>query len=188
KRGASDLIRTLVAVIAFCAAVIVRAEGLPPSVERILSGHDISPEHVSIVVRELGAESPALEHRPDTPRNPASVMKVVTTWAGLELLGPAYTWRTEVYVDGKLEDGKLDGDLVLKGHGDPFLVLEEFWKLLRALKRLGVEEIGGDLVIDDSFFAINDPHPGEFDDQPFRTYNVVPSALLVNFKAVTFQF
>ena len=164
------------------------AESLPAPAARVLTGHSISPDDVSVVIHALDDAEPVLAHAPDASRNPASVMKLVTTWAALELLGPAYTWPTEVYLDGELERGKLDGDLVLKGYGDPFLVLEEFWKMLRALRRLGLEEIDGDLVIDDSHFAVDDPPPGEFDGQPHRTYNVVPSALLVNFKAVSFHF
>lgn len=161
---------------------------LPAAAERVIRGHGISSDHVSIVVHALGESEPVLEHLPDVARNPASVMKLVTTWAALELLGPTYTWPTEVYLDGPLAGGVLDGDLLLKGYGDPFLVLEEFWKLLRALRRLGLDEIRGDLVIDDSHFAVDDPPPGAFDNQPLRTYNVVPNALLVNFKAVRFQF
>jgi len=174
----------LVAGTATCAL----AESLPGPAERVLLGHSISPDDVSVVIQALDAAEPVLAHAPDAARNPASVMKLVTTWAALELLGPAYRWPTEVYLDGPLERGRLAGDLVLKGYGDPFLVLEEFWKLLRALRRLGLDEIGGDLVIDDSHFAVDEPGPGEFDGQPHRTYNVVPNALLVNFKAVTFHF
>ena len=190
--GVRHLFRgTCLALVSVTSCLLVapaHAEALPASVDRILRGHRISPDEISIVVQGLDSPAPALEHLPDEPRNPASVMKLLTTWSALEVLGPAYTWRTEVYLDGQVDDGKLDGDLVLKGYGDPFLVLEEFWKLLRAVRRLGVDEIGGDLVIDDSYFAVDEPPPGEFDNQPTRTYNVVPNALLVNFKAVNFQF
>jgi D-alanyl-D-alanine carboxypeptidase/D-alanyl-D-alanine-endopeptidase (penicillin-binding protein 4) len=79
--------------------------------------------------------------------------------------------------------------LALKGYGDPYLVVEELWKLLRTLRRAGLEEIAGDLVLDASYFDVSaEPEPGAFDGEPYRTYNVVPSALLVNFKAVSFQF
>ena len=115
-------------------------------------------------------------------------MKVVTTWSALEYLGPAYTWPTEVYFLGAFDGRKLDGDLAIKGYGDPQLVVEEVWKLLRALRRMGLTEITGDLVLDDSHFAVDEPDPGAFDGQPYRTYNVVPNALLMNFKAVQFQF
>ena len=64
-------------------------------------------------------------------------MKIVTTWSALEILGPAYTWPTEVYFLGEFDGRKLDGNLALKGYGDPYLVVEELWKLLRALRRLG---------------------------------------------------
>src|SRR5690606_38748408 len=67
-------------------------------------------------------------------------------------------------------------------------VLEELWKLLRSLRRTGLQEIRGDLVLDDTYFDVREPPPGAFDGQPFRAYNVVPNALLVNFKTVLFQF
>ena len=51
--------------------------------------------------------------------NPASVMKLVTTFAALELLGRDFRWRTGAYLGGTLADGALDGDLILKGGGDP---------------------------------------------------------------------
>ena len=161
---------------------------LPESIERVLAGLGVDSADVSILVRRLDSPEPMLSHLPEVARNPASVMKLVTTWSGLELLGPAYTWPTEVYFDGGFDGRRLYGDLAIKGHGDPFLVIEEFWKLLRAVRRLGLHEIEGDLLLDDSFFDIPPEDPGAFDGQPYRTYNVVPNALLVNFKAVRFFF
>jgi D-alanyl-D-alanine carboxypeptidase/D-alanyl-D-alanine-endopeptidase (penicillin-binding protein 4) len=170
------------------AAIAAEAAELPPEIDRVLTGHGIAAEDVSIVVEPVDSTERLLSHLPDVPRNPASVMKLVTTWTALEYLGPAYTWPTEVYFLGDFDGRKLHGDLALKGYGDPYLVVEEFWKLLRALRRVGLEEIDGDLVLDDSYFAVNEEDPGAFDGQPYRTYNVVPNALLVNFKAVQFQF
>jgi D-alanyl-D-alanine carboxypeptidase/D-alanyl-D-alanine-endopeptidase (penicillin-binding protein 4) len=180
--------RRWVAVLGCVTAFAGGAAELPSEVQRVLTGHGIPPENVSIVVQAIDAPEPILSHWPDEPRSPASVMKIVTTWSALEYLGPAYTWPTEVYFLGGLADGKLDGDLALKGYGDPYLVVEEVWKLLRSLRRLGLEEIGGDLVLDDSYFTVGEPDPGAFDGQPYRTYNVVPNALLMNFKAVQLQF
>jgi serine-type D-Ala-D-Ala carboxypeptidase/endopeptidase (penicillin-binding protein 4) len=164
------------------------AAELPPSVERVLRAHRIDADQVSIVVQAVGMPAPILSHLPDVPRNPASVMKVITTWAGLEILGPAYTWPTEVHLLGDFDGRRLDGELALKGYGDPFLVQEEMWKMLRALRRLGLEEIDGGLLLDDSFFHVDEPDPGAFDSQPYRAYNVLPNALLMNFQAVSFQF
>jgi D-alanyl-D-alanine carboxypeptidase/D-alanyl-D-alanine-endopeptidase (penicillin-binding protein 4) len=172
----------------FTTAFGANAAELPPEVARVLSGHGIPAEDVSIVVHAVDAPEPILSHLAGVPRSPASVMKIVTTWSALEYLGPAYTWPTEIYLLGAFDGEKLDGDLALKGYGDPFLVVEEVWKLLRMLRRTGLREIGGDLVLDDSHFAIDEPDPGAFDGQPYRTYNVQPNALLVNFKAVQFEF
>jgi D-alanyl-D-alanine carboxypeptidase/D-alanyl-D-alanine-endopeptidase (penicillin-binding protein 4) len=170
------------------AAFAAHAAELPPEIQRVLTGHGIPATDVSIVVQAIDDPNPVLSHLADVPRSPASVMKMVTTWSALEYLGPAYTWPTEVHFLGDFDGRTLTGDLALKGHGDPYLVVEEVWKLLRALRRMGLTEISGDLVLDDSHFAIDEPDPGAFDGQPYRTYNVVPNALLVNFKAVQFQF
>ncbi|HLF22451.1 MAG TPA: D-alanyl-D-alanine carboxypeptidase, partial [Burkholderiales bacterium] len=75
-----------------CIAICTARAELPPQVERVLTGHGISADDVSIVVQPVDATEPILSHLADVPRNPASVMKVVTTWTALEVLGPAYTW------------------------------------------------------------------------------------------------
>ncbi|MCW5576133.1 MAG: D-alanyl-D-alanine carboxypeptidase/D-alanyl-D-alanine-endopeptidase, partial [Burkholderiales bacterium] len=119
---------------------------------------------------------------------PASSMKIVTTYAGLELLGPAHTWNTEALADGTLAQDVLNGNLYLRGAGDPKLTLENFWLLLRNLRARGLRDIRGDLVLDRRLFAEETHDPAGFDDQPTRPYNTGPNALLVNFKAVTLQF
>lgn len=161
---------------------------LPETIQRVLTGLNIPADDVSILVRRIDTTEPLLSHLPEVPRNPASVMKLVTTWSGLELLGPAYTWPTEVYFGGDFDGQTLYGDLGIKGFGDPFLVIEEYWKLIRSLRRLGLQQIEGDLLLDDTYFDIPPEDPGAFDGQPYRTYNVVPNALLVNFKAIRFFF
>ena len=129
-------------------------------------------------MQEVGAPRPELAINAAAPMNPASMMKLVTTYAALELLGPAYRWKTEAYADGDA--------LVLKGYGDPKLNLESFWMLLRALRGRGLRDIQGDIVLDRSYFA---PQPeARFDDDTYRPYNVAPDALLVNFKALRFNF
>ena len=187
-RFGHSLPATCLLLIAAGAGMPAAQAELPEPIRRALAGLGVPEESVSILVRRVGGSEPLLSHLPDEPRNPASVMKLVTTWSALELLGPAYTWRTEVYFDGPFDGNTLRGNLGIKGHGDPFLVVEEFWNLLRGLRRLGLEKIEGDLVLDAGYFDILPEDPGAFDGQPYRTYNVGPSALLVNFKAVQFFF
>lgn len=170
-----------------CLSAAANAE-LPLPLQRVIDGHAIPSEDVSLFVQAVGAREPVVTHLADTPRNPASTIKLLTTWVALDELGPTYTWPTEIYYLGDYVGSELRGDLGLKGYGDPYLVTEEFWKMLGALRRSGLEDVRGDLVIDDSFFAPLDEDPADFDGQPYRTYNVTPSAVLVNFKAVRFQF
>jgi len=153
------------------------AAGLPEPVAKALRDAKVPQSSVSIVVQEVGAQRPELALNAKAARNPASVMKLVTTYAALELLGPAYRWKTEAYLDGD--------DLVLKGSGDPKLTYESFWILLRNLRARGVRELR-DVVVDRSEFTSIALAP--IDDELFRPYNVLPDALLVNFKALRFVF
>lgn len=181
-------------VLMLLASVTARATdtSLPPAVQRIVTGHKLPASSYGLMVQELvqelAASEPLLAVNPSTPRNPASVMKLVTTLAGLEVLGPTYSWHTDVHLLGPLEGGVLHGDLLLKGRGDPYLVLEEFWQMLRALRRQGVQRIDGDLLLDLSHYAPSNHDPAAFDGQGSRAYNVGPSALLVNFQAIRFHF
>lgn len=164
------------------------ATALPEAVTQALKREGVTPRGVSVYVHEIGQSTPLLTVAADTPRNPASTAKLLTTLAALEELGPAYHWKTEVYAAGPVRDGRLEGDLYIKGYGDPFLVIEHFWRLLRALRLQGIETVAGDLVLDQSYFAREPGDPAEFDGRPERAYNVLPAALLVNFQAVNFRF
>ncbi|UCC15135.1 MAG: D-alanyl-D-alanine carboxypeptidase/D-alanyl-D-alanine-endopeptidase [Gammaproteobacteria bacterium] len=160
---------------------------LPASVQNILEGHGLGHNGLSVVVHAVDADRPLLSLNPGVPRSPASTIKLLTTFAALDLLGPAYTWQTEAWIAGQLVNGRLEGDLVLKGGGDPYLTTERFWTFLRELSAKGLRQIDGDLIIDNSYFEPEPEDPGAFDGQPWRTYNVTPDALLVNLKAVQFR-
>lgn len=164
------------------------SESLPAEVAQIIKQHGLSTRGLSVYVHEIGQPEPILAMSADTPRNPASTMKLLTTLVALEELGPAYTWKTEAFTSAPVRDGVLDGALYLKGYGDPYLVIEHFWRFLRALRKSGLTEIRGDLVIDQDFFETVPGQPTDFDRRPHRAYNVQPHALLVNFQAVNFRF
>ena len=157
---------------------------LPVTVTAALKAAAIPVNAVGIYVQEAGADSPRLAVNATQALNPASTMKLLTTFAALDVLSPAYTWKTEARVDALLANGVLAGDLYLKGSGDPKLTFEQFWLLLRQLRAEGLRDIGGDLVLDRSLFNLPAPDPAAFDSQPLRPYNVSPDALLVGFKTV----
>ncbi|MEO6145885.1 MAG: D-alanyl-D-alanine carboxypeptidase/D-alanyl-D-alanine-endopeptidase [Sulfuriferula sp.] len=160
---------------------------LPQSVQTALRQANIPASHVGVVVWQVGKSAPLLRHDDTLSFNPASTMKLVTSYAALELLGPAYTWKTGIYTDGSLDDGVLTGNLYIKGDGDPQLTLERFWLLLRELRSRGVREIRGDLILDQSYFSLPDADPARFDGEPGRAYNAIPAALMVNFNSTTLR-
>lgn len=163
------------------------AEGLPPTVLKALKAAQIPAASVAVVVQPVEAPAPLVSHNAAQAMNPASVMKLVTTYAALDLLGPAYTWKTTAWADeAEAANGTLKGNLTLKGSGDPRFAIEHLWSLLRQLRVRGIRHIAGDIVLDRSSFNVPAIDPGAFDDKPMRPYNVGPDGLLINFRALRF--
>ena len=162
----------------------VFATSLPEPVIAALKHAHIPLSSVAVVVQEEHEDAPIISLNAERAMNPASTMKLLTTFAALETLGPAYRWKTEAYLNGRLENGVLQGDLVFKGYGDPKLTVEQFWMWLRELRQRGLREIRGDIVLDHDFFEAVSQDPAEFDHDPTRAYNVGTSALLLNFNAL----
>ncbi len=162
---------------------------LPPRVMAALQRAQVPASAMSalVVPIEPGAAD-RLRHRAAEPVNPASVMKLVTTYAAIDLLGPDFTWATRFYTDGTIENGMLRGNLYVRGGGDPKFVLERILGAFFALQDLGVHVILGDMVLDHSAFELPAIDPGAFDGEALRPYNAGPDALLVNFKSVILTF
>ncbi len=157
---------------------------LPPAVEQALARRKLPQTSLSVYVREVDREEPEVSFNSAVARNPASTIKLLTTYAALETLGPAYTWRTRAYATGPVRDQVLDGNLVLVGGGDPFMTAERWWSFVSGLRQTGVKHIAGDVVVDGGYFAPQGADRAAFDNRPYRTYNVLPDALLVNFQTV----
>jgi D-alanyl-D-alanine carboxypeptidase/D-alanyl-D-alanine-endopeptidase (penicillin-binding protein 4) len=175
-------------LLAACAAAQADPSHWPAALRTALAATRVPASGVGLIVQEADAERPLLEWNADRAFTPASTMKLLTTLAALDMLGPAYVWRSEVYLDGALVGDVLEGNLVLKGYGDPELSLEKFWLLLRDVRARGVREIRGDVIVDRGLFAPQLADPGQFDNDPTRAYNVLPDAMLVNYKSVRLQF
>ena len=161
---------------------------IPAAVQVVIDGYRLPASSFGFLVQEVGTDVPLLARNADTAFNPASAIKTLTTLAALESLGPAFTWKTELYALGAIDNGVLQGDLLMKGGGDPFLVEEQLRNMLKALQRAGVRQITGDLILDGSYFDPNVEEAENIDNQNGRTYNTEPNAILSNFQAVTFFF
>ena len=159
---------------------------IPQSVINLLNRYKIPQDTLSLYIVDLDHDHPLLELNPDTPRHPASTIKLLTTFAGLDLLGPDYKWETRFYLDGDLSGGTLNGNLIFQGGGDPFLTRENFWHMLHTLQLRGLKNITGDLIIDDSLFEDETGTTADFDNRPYSVYNTFPDAALVNFQAQEF--
>lgn len=180
-------------LLAFFTSSVVNAQPtntfvVPDAVAAGLKAANVPLSAVGIAVAPLSALGLTLAVNESQPMNPASTMKLVTTLAGLELLGPQYQWRTDVLSAAPLKNGVLEGDLWLRGSGDPQLVIEDLWLLVQRLRGAGVREIRGNLMLDRSAFEAAQHDPGAFDGEALRPYNAGPDALLLNYKAVSFHF
>jgi len=175
-------------VVAYAASAAELWAAAPDELRRVLSGYGIDPQYVGIYVQALDQPEPLLDINSAAPFNPASTIKLLTTWLALSELGPDWSWPTEVYADGEIDRGVLRGDLVIKGYGDPYLVTERLWQLQRQLRLRGIRKIDGDLVVDNSYFIGEAGDPAAFDGEGLRAYNVLPDALLLNFQALNLYF
>jgi D-alanyl-D-alanine carboxypeptidase/D-alanyl-D-alanine-endopeptidase (penicillin-binding protein 4) len=191
--------RLLPLVVSFCglcasmlAPPSAAAEGLAPELQRALQREQVPLQALSVLVQEVGGGPTRLALNAQQPVNPASLFKLVTTYAALDQLGPAFSWKTPVWLAGRLgsgaQAGVLDGNLHLQGRGDPKLTLERLWLLVQRLRQMGVSEIRGDIVLDQSAFARDETSPAEFDNEPLRPYNVRSQALLLNLNALLYTF
>ncbi len=169
-------------------AALAAATGIPPAVTEALARSRIPASNISLLVLPADGGAPLVNLHSQRPMNPASVMKLVTTAAALDVLGAAYIWRTPVWAEGTVRNGVLHGNLYIQGRGDPKLVVERLWLLLQQVRQAGVESIDGDLVLDNSAFELPPHNAASFDGEPLRSYNAAPDALLVNFKSLQITF
>jgi D-alanyl-D-alanine carboxypeptidase/D-alanyl-D-alanine-endopeptidase (penicillin-binding protein 4) len=183
------LLRSAACCLAALVHTLARSQALPAEIDAALARAKLPQGAVALLVVDVEAKMPPrLSHRAAVPVNPASVAKLATTFAALDQLGPAFSWATPVYLDGPVHDGVLQGNLYIKGQGDPKLVVERLWLLLRRVQGLGIRTIAGDILLDRSAFETVPADPGAFDGEPLRPYNAAPDALLLNFKSVTMTF
>ncbi|HUH41141.1 MAG TPA: D-alanyl-D-alanine carboxypeptidase/D-alanyl-D-alanine-endopeptidase [Castellaniella sp.] len=165
------------------------AQGLPPELQKAWQATRIPDSSLSLEIKE--ANGPTLiSLRATEPRNPASVMKMVTTWSGLSGLGPDYVWRTRLLSEQGAridQQGTLKGPLYVQAAGDPFLAIQDLWNLLRQLRLRGIKNLS-EVVVDRGIFGAVRIDPGDFDDSPDRPYNASPDAMMVNFGATRLLF
>lgn len=178
------------AILAVLALPLVAVAGgkLPPELAAAIKQTGFKDDGIGLFIQAVDGDKPIVAYQANKAFNPASVVKLVTTSAALGMLGPGYRWSTNVYYTGRIDGDTLQGDLYFQGNGDPYLTPERFWKLLNRVAIDGVQHVAGDIHFDNSYFKPKPVDYGAFDEQPYRTYNVGPNALLVGFQATEFHF
>jgi serine-type D-Ala-D-Ala carboxypeptidase/endopeptidase (penicillin-binding protein 4) len=179
---------TLVGAVALSLSGVAAANVLAPEIEQALQRERVPLDAVSVLIQEAGSGTTRLTLNAGKAVNPASLAKLLTTYAALDQLGPAFTWKTPVWLAGRLNNGVLEGNVHIQGRGDPKLTLERLWLLVQRLRQMGVNEIRGDIVLDQSAFDVPEASLAEFDNEPLRPYNVRARALLLNLHAVLYTF
>lgn len=160
--------------------------GLPSSLQQAFRSANLSLHDVGLIAVPVAGGPPLLSLNADEALNPASTMKLLTTHAALSRLGPDFRWKTRAYLRGELRDGLLQGDLVLRGGGDPKLVIEDMTEFIARMREAGLRDIKGNLVLDDGVFALDDRSVEQIDGDSSQPYNVRPHGMLLNFKATKF--
>ncbi|MEC3885751.1 D-alanyl-D-alanine carboxypeptidase/D-alanyl-D-alanine-endopeptidase [Halobacillus sp. HZG1] len=132
----------------------VKAENddLGNEIRTILMDEDLDGALAGVSIRSAETGEVIYDHDGDIRLKPASNMKLLTGAAAMEVLGPEYTFTTDILVNGEVKGKKLHGDLYIKGKGDPTLMEKDFVAMAQSLKEKGIREVKGDLVADDTWY------------------------------------
>ncbi|WP_418320338.1 D-alanyl-D-alanine carboxypeptidase/D-alanyl-D-alanine-endopeptidase [Piscinibacter sakaiensis] len=155
--------------------------GLPDQVVAELGKAGIPIGQFGLFVQAVDQPLPMLALNAEQKFVLASTTKVITTLAALDLLGPAYRWRTEARLLGELADGRLDGDLLIVGGGDARLGSDDLLAWFAEMQAQGLREIRGNIILDRLAFRLTDedqalsPRPG-----PDRPHHNWPDAFSLN--------
>jgi len=156
----------------------------PTAFQQALDRIDKAAGIAGVLVVSLSSGEVVCRSRPADALVPASLMKLLTSYAALKKLGPSFTFTTKALAAGQPVDGVISGDIWIKGSGDPFFVSEKVSRLAQAIKDSGVRQIEGSIFVDNGFFQ----PPSEricLDNDCAGAYNPVVSAAAIDFNTLT---
>lgn len=115
---------------------------------------------------------------------PASVTKIATATAVLARLGPTFKFQTTLWSSGAIKSGVLNGDLILKGGGDPGFISESMWYLVNEFRRTGIHKINGNVVVDDTDFDAIRADESRDPERVDRAYDAPVGAMSFNWNSI----
>ncbi len=159
---------------------------LPTAINEKIRQSGIAKKDLSIYIKEAGKHGKVVASlNAHKTRTPASVIKVLTTYAAVLKLGFNYRWQTKFYTKGQIKNGVLYGDLIIKGYGDPTLNDKDLDKIVSYIKAEGVRKVQGNIVIDRSYFKVGNRDNSGFDEHTYSAYNAMPDAMMFNERVST---
>ena len=159
---------------------------LPNAIATQIRNSGLASKDVSIYIKEVGQGGKVLvSHNASKNRSPASVIKVLTTYASLVKLGFNYRFETRFYYTGHIKRGVLHGDLIVKGFGDPSLRESHLKSIVQKVRNKGIRQIKGNIVIDRSYFKVGSKNTSGFDKNTYSAYNAMPDAMMFNERVST---
>lgn len=159
---------------------------MPQTIAEYIRQSGIAKKDISIYIKEAGRRGKVVASlNAEKTRIPASVIKVMTTYAAVLKLGFDYRWPTKFYTRGTLKNGVLHGDLMIKGFGDPTLNDKDLVKIVSYIRAEGIKRITGDIVIDRTYFKVGNKDNSGFDKHTYSAYNAMPDAMMFNERVST---
>ncbi len=175
-------------ILSFAFITPASAENLYPAlvqeIKAALATRCLDTSQTAVNIVNLNGDS-VFSYNPQVPLLPASTLKVVTTAAALHYLSPEYRFHTDILTTGQRVGDTLQGDLILKGRGDPKLTTEQLLYFATQLRETGIQKITGRLIGDVSFFDNLDRAPSWNETRSQRAYDAKLSALSLNYNTMT---
>tara|TARA_B100000401_G_scaffold186595_1_gene125519 strand:- start:3332 stop:4768 length:1437 start_codon:yes stop_codon:yes gene_type:complete len=179
--------KTIIKVLVLLAIIFSNTDGLA-SVDALIKKHQIPENKLSIILEDSESGERLISINPSTTRSPGSVTKIFTAFAALDLLGEAYQWRTDAFIEEENNNKEIVDHLLIRGGGDPSFSLKDLEKLILNIRAKGIREIRDDIYFDQTFFRQRKKSTAKFDKSPLRPYNTMHSSLIVNSNKIDLSF
>ena len=179
--------KTILKVLVLLAIIFSNTDGLA-SVDALIKKHQIPENKLSIILEDSESGERLISINPSTTRSPGSVTKIFTAFAALDLLGEAYQWRTDAFIEEENNNKEIVDHLLIRGGGDPSFSLKDLEKLILNIRAKGIREIRDDIYFDQTFFRQRKKSTAKFDKSPLRPYNTMHSSLIVNSNKIDLSF
>ena len=179
--------KTILKVLVLLAIIFSNTDGLA-SVDALIKKHQIPENKLSIILEDSESGERLISINPSTTRSPGSVTKIFTAFAALDLLGEAYQWRTDAFIEEENNNKEIVDNLLIRGGGDPSFSLKDLEKLILNIRAKGIREIRDDIYFDQTFFRQRKKSTAKFDKSPLRPYNTMHSSLIVNSNKIDLSF